>query len=192
MTTDNLPERDTTLDPDTFDIGEWLGDVDPDQYRPKRTVHVYIVRPGLSDEIDQLRAEHDKYTAAVQRVKQRQGERSIADAGPAVYESRLDDIEQRMEQAMQRVEGSKRTIEVVGRIQPETDATVRALPEGTTPYDRTVALLATACRVNGKPVSPEGLTRLHRAIGDGQWHRLVQAYNETTTGDPWGGVTAPF
>lgn len=182
----------TTHDPKTFDIGDWLGDDDPDSYRAKRTVEVYVVRPGLSDEIDQLRNEHAKYTAALETAKRTKGERSVADAGPAVFEARLADIEKRMERAMEKVQDCKRTLEVLRLIQPESEAALATVGEQASSYDKTVALLSAACRVDGQTLSVQALHRLHLAVGDGQWRKIVEAYNEVTHGDPWGGVTAPF
>ena len=190
-TTPDRPEQDTTLDADTFDIGSWLGDLEPDQYRPKRTVHVYVVQPGLSERIDEINAEREKYAAAIKKAKEERGERSIADAGPAVFEQRMRQLDEQMADVLQQVEGAKREVTVVGLIQPEIDAALAKLTDKD-PYTRTVALLAAAMRIDGKRIDAAQLAKLHRAIGQGQWEQLVQAFNATTHGDPWAGVTAPF
>ncbi len=179
------------LDPDTFDVSEWMGNDDPDAYRNRTTVEVYVVRPGLREELDKLGAEHDRYTAQLESLKATKGERSIADAGPAAVKTKLADVEARMEKAIERVGGARRELEVVGLITPEIQAAVQSV-ESSDDYDRTIALLAAACRVNGQHLSQDGLRRLHPAIGQSQWQKLVEAYNQVTHGDRWAVVGLPF
>jgi hypothetical protein len=179
------------LDPDTFDLAEWLGGDDPDAYRPRKTVTVYLIRPGLKDELDRLHEDHANREAAVKRAEAAKTDRSVAEPSVNAHQVALDRIEARMAELIEKVDDAKHEITIVGMINPE----VEAATEGVDRKDaagRTYALLAASARVDGKHVTVDGLKALHSAIGQGQWTQLVNAFTETTYGDPTGGVTAPF
>ncbi|MDI3330705.1 MAG: hypothetical protein QJR09_08215 [Micrococcus sp.] len=184
-------EQDPGLDPNTFDIADWLGGHNPDAYRPRKTVTVYLPQPGLKDEIDRLQEEHANREAALKRAESQKLQRSVAEPSTSAHQVALDKIEARMAELIEQVDAAKREITIVGLIGPEIDEAT----EGVDRKDkmaRTYAQLAAAARIDGKRVTVDGLKTLHRAIGEGQWTQLVSAFMEATYGDPTGGVTAPF
>lgn len=177
------------LDPDTFDIAEWLGGHNPDEYRPTETVTVYLLKPGLKEQIDRLRQDAANRQAAIQSAPK--GQRSVAEPAANAHQIALEKIEARMAELLEQVQDAKREVTIVGLIGPEIDQALTGLDKSDT-MARTYALLAAAARIDGKRVTADGLRALHRAIGEGQWTTLVNAYQQATYGDPTGGVTAPF
>ncbi|VXA92312.1 hypothetical protein [Citricoccus sp. K5] len=179
------------LDPDTFDLTGWLAGHDPDEYRPRQTVTVYLIQPGLKDELDRLREEHTNRDAAVKRAETEKLQRSVAEPSANAHQVALNRIEARMAELIEQVDEAKREITIIGMINPEVEAATADI-ERKDAAGRTYALLAASARVDGKRVTVDGLKALHSAIGQGQWQQLVNAFNEATYGDPTGGVTAPF
>jgi hypothetical protein len=174
-------EQDPTLDPDTFDITAWLAGEDPDAYRSTETVTVYLLKPGLREEIDLVKAQYDAAVKAEKDTKRAQ---------LAVGEARqVTLLQNRMENLMADVEGARREITLVGLIGPEIDQATQDVDAKDT-MARTYALIAAAARVDGKHLTPHAVAVLHRAIGEGQWADVVAAYQKATYGKP--GVTAPF
>lgn len=179
------------LDTDTFDLTGWLAGHDPDEYRPRKTVTVYLIKPGLKEEIDHLHEEHANREAALKRAEATKADRSVSEPSANAHQVALDRIEARMAELLEQLDGAKREITIVGMINPEVEAATQGV-EKKDATGRTYALLAAAARVDGKHVTVDGLKALHSAIGQGQWTQLVNAFTETTYGDPTGGVTAPF
>lgn len=179
------------LDPETFDITDWLGGRNPDEYRPRKTVTVYLPQPGLTEEIDRLKHEAANREAALKSAETGKLQRSVAEPSTNAHRVALDQIEARMADLLEQIDGAKREVTMVGLIGPEIDEATQDVRAGDS-MARTYALLAAAARIDGKRVTVDGIRALHSAIGEGQWARLVQAFTEATYGDPTGGVTAPF
>ena len=52
------------LDPETFDITDWLSGRNPEAYRNTETVTVYLLDPALTAELDKVKAQHAEAAAA--------------------------------------------------------------------------------------------------------------------------------
>lgn len=168
------------LDPETFDIAEWLGGADPDEYRNRETVTVYLIKDGLKDELDKVRAQHDAAVAA----EKTNGRKDLA-----VGESRrVTLLEARMDNLIEEVQATCREIVLSGLIGPEI-AEASADLKG---HERDYALIARSARILGKPVDVNAIRLLHKMIGEAQWGDIVAAYKRVTYDKPGGGITAPF
>lgn len=168
------------LDPETFDITEWLGGENPDAFRNQETVTVYLLKNGLHEELAKVRAQHDEAVAA---------EKATAGNQLAVGEARKATlIKARMENLMEEVESTRREIVLVGLIGPE----ITEASEGLTGFERDYALIAASARILGKPVDVPAARLLHKMVGEGQWGDIVEAYKKATYGKPGGGITVPF
>lgn len=170
------------LDPNTFDLAEWLGGDDPDAFRNTETVTVYLLKNGLHEEIDKVRAQHD---AAVAAEKANPAARQQLAVGES---RRVTLLENRMTNLIEEVQATRREIILTGLIGPEI-AEAAGNEKG---HERDYALIARSARIHGKRVDVSAIRLLHKMIGEGQWTDVVEAYKRVTYGKPGGGITAPF
>ncbi|MEO9246469.1 hypothetical protein ABDK96_02095 [Citricoccus nitrophenolicus] len=169
------------LDPETFDITQWLAGADPDEYRNRETVTVYLIKDGLKDELDKVRAQHDEAVVA-EKANGRQKDLAVGES------RRVTLLENRMTNLIEEVQSTRREVVLTGLIGPEITEAAADLKG----HERDYALIARSARILGKPVDVNAIRLLHKMIGEAQWADIVEAYKRVTYGKPGGGITAPF
>lgn len=174
--------QDTTPDPASFDVADWLTPVNQKDHR--KTEEVTLIRDFT------LEAEIYELNALQRQIKNTQQagvvdpDASVADANPA------HDLEARRAELHERIRSSTITVTVRAMIQPEINKALGGLKPANDMYWPRVFAQSVEFP-DGSFLAVEKWPQFRNTIGEGQFNQLVDAFNKASFQAPVK-VTAPL
>lgn len=182
MNTQPTTSEDDQLDPDNFDLLDWLTPEGDKTYRRRETVTVYK-DTGMSDEVQAVQEERRQ--AERQAAVRGDGEPDLA-VGETID---TDDLDRREAELHERINSAKLVLTITGMLQPEIKALTKNLKPEDEMYEYT--LLAESVDFPGnQKLTPNQWGQFRNTIGEGQFQLISKAWTNATYSKPR--VTAPF
>ncbi|MFI8595868.1 hypothetical protein ACIGDM_00950 [Rothia koreensis] len=167
-----MPQENTTVDIETFNLADWV--TGGTEHRLRQTVTIYR-DANLAVEVDRIeKAMKNTATGHTAMV-------TIADTG-------TDDLETRKQALLDRIQAAKAEVEVFALIDPEIRECREALGDKPTNYDYTsdetywYQVLARAARLEGQELTPDQWRQVHETVG-AQFASIITAYTMASQTD---------
>ena len=180
-----LDTTETTPDPESFNITDWLT---PEGDRSKRARQTVDLTRDLTLGAEIKALQDERRALEAKSATEGHGDEAVGEAGAA---TELADLEAREAALLERIQAAKMTVTVVATILSEIETATRGINPKTQETLYTHAVLAECVEFpDGSRATRDQWAQLHNTLGDGQVRRLFTTWAALTNTAPV--VTAPF